>query len=199
MKFAFSFGRSQIEVDGATASRSEARADILLDLGGQALAVLELKRLGVPLTAADDEQGLSYARMLHPRPPLVVVTNGADVRLLETHSGTEWGPSEPGELAFKQLIEAASRASSGDLKQAIATLMGSSPQIWFQAVRQASVATIDELSGSWTQAALPFVRGFLIPRRATSAVIGLLRQESRLVTVEGPPLAGKSSVLRGAG
>ena len=41
---------------------------------------LELKRPGSLLTTDDDEQGLSYARMLHPRPPLVVVTNGQATR-----------------------------------------------------------------------------------------------------------------------
>ena len=194
-KFAFHFGRSSVEVDGATASRSEARADILLYLGDQPLAVLELKRAGARLTRADEEQGLSYARMLHPRPPLVVVTNGADARLLETHTGNEWRPTEVSEAAFKQLIEAAGRASTLDLKQAVSTLMASSPQIWVQAVRQASAATIEELSGSWSEATLPFVHGFLIPRRATRAVLDRLIKGSRLIAVEGPPLVGKSSIL----
>ena len=87
IKFAFSFGRAAIEIDGATSSRAEARADVLLHWGDQALAVLELKRPGAELSQADDAQGLSYARMLHPRPPLVAVTNGDDVRLLETNTG----------------------------------------------------------------------------------------------------------------
>ncbi|MGD0105922.1 MAG: type I restriction enzyme HsdR N-terminal domain-containing protein [Rhodopila sp.] len=195
-KFAFSFGRSTIEVDGTTASRSEARADILLHWGDEPLAVLELKRASVPLTAEDKAQGLSYARMLHPRPPLVVVTNGVDVQFLETHTGNDWAPSEPGEAAFKQLLESASRASVIDLKQAVSTLMGSSPDIWVQAVRQASTLIIDELSGPWSNATLPFVRDFLIPRRATSVVLVLLRRGSRLITVEGTPIVGKSNVLR---
>lgn len=197
LKFSFSFGRKKIEVDATASSRIEARADILLCQGKQPLAIMELKRNGEPLTAEDEAQGLSYARMLTPRAaPLVMVTNGDDVRLLETHSGTEWHPSQPGELAFQQLVEAAARAASNDLKNAIATLMGSSSQVWVQAVRQASAAIIGELTGTWTQAELPFVGKFLIPRNATVEVINLLRQGKRFVTVEGPPLIGKSSVLR---
>lgn len=195
-KFAFSFGRATIEVDGAIASRSEARADILLYWGEQPLAVLELKRNGVAITKGDEEQGLSYARMLHPRPPLVAVTNGEDVRLLETHTGQPWNPSNAEETAFKQLVGAASRASAHDVKQAVSTLMGSSPDIWAQAVREASASSIAELSGSWGNAQFSFVPEFLIPRKATTEVVSLLRQGSRLVTVEGPPLVGKSSVLR---
>jgi hypothetical protein len=66
IKFSFTFGRTLVEVDGSTVSRQEARADILLSHRNQPLAMLELKRPGGKLTAADREQGLSYARMLHP-------------------------------------------------------------------------------------------------------------------------------------
>ena len=66
-KFSFTFGRTSVEVDGLSVSRHEARADILLNHGERALAVLELKRPGHSLTPADVAQGLSYARMLHPR------------------------------------------------------------------------------------------------------------------------------------
>jgi type I site-specific restriction endonuclease len=93
-KFSFTFGRSEIRVDGRTASRAAARADVLLYFGEQPIAVLELKRPGHPIIALDIAQGLSYARMLHPRPPLVAVTNGSDLTLLETHTGNEWIPSE---------------------------------------------------------------------------------------------------------
>jgi hypothetical protein len=195
-KFAFSFGRARIEVDGTTVSRLEARADILLYLKDQPLAVLELKRNGVMLSQADEEQGLSYARMLHRRPPLVAITNGEDVRLLETHTGETWNPPQADEAEFKRLLAAASRAAAKDVKQAVSTLMGSSSDIWMQAIRQASASTIAELSGNWGEAQLPFVHAFLIPRKATAAIVHLLLQGSRLVTVEGPPLVGKSSVLR---
>ncbi|WP_456763170.1 hypothetical protein [Bradyrhizobium sp. USDA 4011] len=47
------------------------------------LAVLELKRKGSALTEADVEQGLSYASVIRPRFPLVVVTNGDETRILE--------------------------------------------------------------------------------------------------------------------
>ncbi len=67
-KFSFTFGRKKIDVDGTEASRAEARSDIVLYNGDRPLAVLELKRAGVPLTPDDDAQGLSYARVLNPSP-----------------------------------------------------------------------------------------------------------------------------------
>ncbi len=81
-KFSFTFGRKKIDVDGTEASRAEARSDIVLYDGDRPLAVLELKRAGVPLTPDDDAQGLSYARVLSPSPPLVVVTNGTDLHFI---------------------------------------------------------------------------------------------------------------------
>src|SRR5207245_3109557 len=135
-KFSFTWGRAQIEVDGRAQSQVTARADVLLYFKEQPLAVLELKRTGQAIDPSDIEQGLSYARMMHPRPPLVVVTNSSDVLLLETHTGNEWKPPEQSEAAFADLLKQATRVAGEDLKRAIATLMGSNPDIWVSAIRQ---------------------------------------------------------------
>ena len=68
-KFSFTSGRSHIEVDGRAQSQATARADVLLYFREQPLAVLELKRSGQAVDSSDIEQGLSYARMIHPRLP----------------------------------------------------------------------------------------------------------------------------------
>ena len=195
-KFSFTWGRATIEVDGREQTKTTARADVLLYSGQQPLAVLELKRPGHPIEEADIAQGLSYARMLHPRPPLVAVTNGKDLSLLETHTGNEWKPSNPGHEEFSNILQKAAHVATEDLKRAVETLMGSSPAIWVQAFRQTSALTIDEMSGEWSEQLSPFVPGFLIPRKATAATVALLKEGVRLILVEGPPLAGKSNVLR---
>ena len=194
--FSFTAGGTHIMVNGAKRNTAHARADILLYWDQQPLAVLELKRPGVALELDDEEQGLSYARVLHPRPPLVVVTNGTDVRLLETHTGKEWVPNERSQESFANLITAASRVATSDLKSAISTLMGSSPETWVQAIRQTSEQNLADLSGKYTDSLQPFVPTFLVPRQATQDVIQKLRDRKRLILVEGPPLIGKSSVLR---
>jgi hypothetical protein len=195
-KFSFTFGRKRVDVDGAESSRFEARADVLLYNDKQPLAVLELKRPGVSLTADDDAQGLSYARVLSPSPPLVVVTNGDQLRIIETHSGQPWKPTEYNEQAFQHLIANAARIAAADTKWAIDTLMGTNASVWQQAVRHTSADTLEDLCESWDKPAFPFVRDFLIPRTATIKALSLVEQNVRLVIVEGTPLAGKSSVLR---
>jgi hypothetical protein len=195
-KFSFRFGRATVNVDGATASQVEGRADILVQFNEDPLAVVELKRGGKALSADDEEQGLSYARMLHPRPPLVVVTNGSETRIFETHTGEKWEPSDPSDAELKKLIEAASRVANVDTKRAVEVLLGPGSKVWADAVRGATEVILDDLSGAWDQPLLPFVRDFYIPRKATAIASYLLQLKKRIVVVEGPPLAGKSSVLR---
>ena len=195
--FSIKFGKKEIPIDnGSGWDNAYARADILLKRNEQHLAILELKRPGVPINSDDEEQGLSYARILHPNAPLVVVTNGTDCRLLETHTGKEWLPDNPSEQTFADLVMSAAVAAKKDLKFAISTLMGSNSQIWTQAIKQTSEQNIEELSGDWPESLLPFVSGFLIPRKATQTVLQKLREGERLLLVEGPPLVGKSNVLR---
>jgi hypothetical protein len=195
-KFSFSFGRKKIDVDGTQASRAEARSDIVLYNGDHPLAVLELKRAGASLKPEDDVQGLSYARVLNPSPPLVIVTNGTDLHFVETHSGKQWQPAQRSEQAFQALVTSAARIAAADMKQAIETLMGTNAAVWMQAVRHTAAETMDELSASWDEPARPFARGFLIPRKATAQLLRHAAGGAKLILIEGAPLAGKSNVLR---
>ena len=195
-KFSFVFGRARIEVDGRKQSRATGRVDILLYSGQKPLAILELKRSGHAVDDTDTAQGLSYARMLHPSPPLVAVTNGLDLVLFETHTGEKWKPTEPSEAEFERLVQNAAITAASDLKQAVSTLMGSNPAVWIQAIRQTSSFLIQELSGNWDEQLQPFVPDFLIPRKATVVVQTYLQAGKRLILLVGAPLSGKTNVLR---
>jgi hypothetical protein len=128
-------------------------------------------------------------------PPLVVVSNGVETRYLETHGAKVWSPANRDELAFKALMDNAAEVATGDLKLAVQDLMGTNPQVWMQAVRLATRANLNKLTGDLADIGQPFARDFLIPRKATSEVIQLLPQR-RLILVEGSSLVGKSNVLR---
>lgn len=80
LTFSFQLGHKSVKIDGTKTSKRQGRFDVLIESGGKRLAILELKRPDKPLTDQDVEQGLSYARVLHPRPPIVIVSNGADTR-----------------------------------------------------------------------------------------------------------------------
>jgi hypothetical protein len=194
--FSVTFGHAKIAIDAVQQLRAEGRADVLISWDQTPLCVLELKRSGAALTAEDEAQGLSYANLLRPRFPLVVVTNGEETRFLESHTSNAWQPSSPSEQELKNLMTAASNAASADLKSAIGTLMGSNPAVWLQGVRHASQGQLNDLTGAWNEPLRPFVRGFLFPRKASLAVLKALESGGRLLLIEGAPLVGKSSVLR---
>lgn len=194
-KFSFTFGRTTLDVDGARDTRNEARTDILLRHDDQPLAILELKRPEGRLIPADKEQGLSYARMLHPSPPLVVVTNGTETQFFETYTGEPWSPEEPSEQEVANLLAAASQVAAADMKRAMDVLLSPKSDLWVEAVRGASRDVIGEMTGTLEDSLLPFAKDFLIPRAATEEVLDQLERH-RLVILEGTPLSGKSNVLR---
>ncbi|TAZ56711.1 type I restriction enzyme HsdR N-terminal domain-containing protein [Rhizobium ruizarguesonis] len=196
IKFAFNFGRASIEVDGAAEYRKEGRADIVLYNRESPLAVLELKRHGLPLSSDDEAQGLSYARVLNPMAPLVVVTNGDEVRLVKTHDGLPLDGAPLSETQFTAVVTAAARVAKADVARAIETLMGTNPTVWRQAVQQVSAAAIQELTATASDHSLPFDPNFLLERKCTVKVRDHLAQGDRLILVEGQPLIGKSNVLR---
>ena len=59
-----------------------------------------------------------------------------------------------------------------------------------------SAATIAELTGEWDDKYRPFATGLLFPRNAASWVADEIARGRRMVIVTGPPLSGKSNVLR---
>lgn len=196
LTFSFKLGHKSVKIDGANSSRRQGRLDILIESEGKRLAILELKRPDKPLTTEDVEQGLSYARVLHPRPPIVIVSNGAETRTYATHTGEPLKDGVPSEKAFSDLMTAAMRVADSDLSDAIATLMGPSTDVWMSAVRAATDQTIDELTGGWDDNRSVFTSDFHISRKASSRVLEALRGTRRVVAVEGAPLVGKSHVLR---
>ena len=193
LKFSFQLGRKKIEVASVAA---QPRLDILLEVDGAAFAVMELKRPGIALDDDDEAQGLSYAKLLNPPAPLVVVTNGEDVRVLETHTGQPWNPTLRDEASFRELLRAAARVAKGNLKHAISTLMGASPTVWVAAVRHVTADVMAELTATPRRPAAPFLANFRLPRKATREVRARVNRGEKLVAVVGPPLVGKSNVLR---
>lgn len=196
LTFSIQLGHSPIKIDGRASSKRRGRLDILIEKGSQRLAILELKKPGQPLEMDDVAQGLSYARVLHPRPPIVVVSNGTDTQCYNTHTGDLLNGGLPGEADLTGLMAAALKIADSDLRDAIATLMGPSSDVWMTAVRAATRQTLDELTGDWNDPYTPFTTGYHLPRKATCVALDALRGPRRVIAIEGAPLIGKSHVVR---
>lgn len=196
LTFTFKFGRATVTVNGRSQSDAGARLDVLVTLHGRPLAIFELKRPGERLTADDGAQALSYARLMFPSPPLVILSNGETSRLLETHTGLAWAPKTPDEKALAALISNAGKLAEAEVKRAVETLMAADRTVWMTAVRLATEEAIAEMTGEWGDTTSTFNKEWGLPRVATAHVIAALEAGRRLVFVEGEPLAGKSHVLR---
>lgn len=190
-RFSVKLGHKIVEIKG---NYLTGRSDILVRRKGVPLAVFELKRPGISLTDDDVRQGLSYARLVEPMAPFVVVSNGDETHIYETLSGAEWTPTTATEQEFLNKIASAGTIAATQRHDAVAALMGIDA-VWVPAINAATSALIETRTGEWNDLLAPFVRDFHIPRRATHAISELLK-ESRAIIVSGPPMSGKSNVLR---
>lgn len=73
--FSIKFGHHNVVIDGKAPFNRPSRAilDILLTIEGENVILLELKREGLALGEEDVSQGISYARLVHPMPPLTLI------------------------------------------------------------------------------------------------------------------------------
>jgi hypothetical protein len=194
--FSLKLGHTSVKVDGRSADRLSGRSDVLVFANDRPIAILELKRETVPLSGDDAAQGLSYARLTAPMTPLVVVSNGKETRIYITYSGDLWEPTERTEMELRQRLANVGRVAAADLKDAVDVLMESGKGHWAEALLTLSRRLLDQRSGGWREPLAPFVRNFLVPRQATALAFAAIMAGKRAVVLHGPPLAGKSSVLR---
>ncbi|HEX8177207.1 MAG TPA: type I restriction endonuclease [Pyrinomonadaceae bacterium] len=85
--FTIQLGRGVYTVKGEETKIATGRLDILCRRDGKPLFLIELKAEGEDLTDADRKQGLSYARLLDPMAPYVILSNGQQTLIYETLKG----------------------------------------------------------------------------------------------------------------
>ncbi len=88
-RFRIHLGRGTYEIDGELCLKVNGRLDILCCRDGRSLFVVEVKAQGVEFTDEDRVQGLTYARLLEPMAPYVLLSNGEKTLLFDTISGKE--------------------------------------------------------------------------------------------------------------
>jgi hypothetical protein len=196
LRFSVRLGGKQIEIDGKVGAAAIGRLDILLIQDNCPIAVLELKRPGTDLHEDDRAQGQSYARLLDPMAPLVIVSNGAETRIYRTYNGTPWKPSNPEEETVEALLEKCAQLALHDQQKAIATLLGPTSTAARSIINGVSEATIADLTGEWDDRRRPFGNSMSFARTATMRIAEDLDRGKRIVILSGAPLAGKSNVLR---
>lgn len=90
------FGRNLFRTDrGKATDRATGRIDFVINLPDEPnLILIEAKRDDAPITPADIDQGLSYAKAVEPFPPITMVTNGREWRIFDSRSREEISEKE---------------------------------------------------------------------------------------------------------
>jgi len=196
LRFSIRLGGKQIEIDGKAGATAIGRLDVLLIKDNHPIAVLELKRPGKKLNEEDRAQGLSYARLLDPMAPLVIVSNGSETCIYRTYDNTPWKPANLQEQSVDALLKTSAQLAAEDQQDAIATLLGPTSVAARSIVSGVSEATITELTGNWGDRLSPFARSLSFPRTTTTWIAQELDRGRRIVILSAAPLAGKSNILR---
>ena len=195
-RFTVRVGHEPHDVDSAALWEKSGRADILISHKERPLAVLEVKREDLALTHADYEQAQSYANLMTPRPPLVVVTNGGETRVYDSNTGKVWEPEDDAADAVERVLSNAARVAVADRRWAIEALMGRESGAWVPIVRASTDILLGEMTDAPGESGRPFARDLLFPRLATSRATNALLEGSTFVIIEGAPVTGKTSLLR---
>ncbi|MEK8020400.1 MAG: type I restriction endonuclease, partial [Candidatus Parabeggiatoa sp.] len=113
------FGHHKIVVDGKFKSEVRGRFDVLIEVEGKPFAIFELKKPDLPLKDEDRDQGISYARLLTPMPPLVIISNGTDTQFYQTYDKTPWKATKLDEQDIQSILTQAIERASKDKYEAV--------------------------------------------------------------------------------
>jgi hypothetical protein len=192
--FTIRAGRQIIKVDGL-ADHIHGRLDLLVELNGSPVVLLEIKSPDHELTDTDAAQAFSYAQLHQPIVPIVVVTNGIDVRLYRAYDQQRWDATGLDENNLQALLKSASKQAGMDFDRAVRTALEGSPALWHQALRKATESALAGLSAEISDLTSPLSRTFQVPRKMPVLLREILLGGARAIALVGPPLSGKTNVL----
>lgn len=190
--FSVNLGHKVIDVKPSV---KKPRLDILIKQEEKNLAVLELKRPGHSLRDEDRDQGVSYARLLTPMPPLVIVSNGKETRFYETTSGEPFNTLNSDAEELKKLFVRALEIAASQKDQAVRILLGKDPLIWEKVIGDLNRISFQDHLGSVETLSQPIAKSFNLPREATEQIVDLVSGNNPVIAVTGAPLVGKTNVL----
>ncbi|MDR9423660.1 MAG: type I restriction enzyme HsdR N-terminal domain-containing protein [Marinobacter sp.] len=194
--FTVRLGHEERNFDSGYAWTKTGRADLILSYRDRALAVLEVKREDKSLNTKDFQQAQSYAALMTPRPPLVVVTNGNETCVYDSNTGQAISAQDLAAEGIERIFSNAAKVAAADLQWATEALMGRDTDVWVPIVREASAALIDELCDAPGDTGQPFARDLIIPRQSSQEVLAALQDGTQFVVVSGAPSVGKTNLLR---
>ncbi|WP_238881713.1 SEC-C metal-binding domain-containing protein [Clostridium sp. YIM B02551] len=188
-------GHHIIGLNALERERLYGRSDVLIEYENKPLAIIELKRKGNEITIGDKEQGISYARLITPMPPLVIVTNGDNVKFYKTYDKTELQFKSVDEQTIETLFFDAINCAAKEHDEAVNILLGKQPDIWTKVIKEFTNTVFEGRKGEITDFTYPLIKDISFKRKIVSDLGNLIYSGEKLISLIGPPLSGKTNLL----
>ena len=195
--FSIKFGHHNVDVDLKEPSKYPSRAifDILLTIGGENIILLELKKESIALTEEDALQGISYARLVHPMPPLTLVSNGLDNQFYNTYTKEKIEKTSVDFDFVQRLTNNSFSLATNDFKNAVNLLLNREPELFSKVINQITESKFGRLLGDIDDFTKSISPNFLIERQNIEEVISHFSKGSALVGIIGSAFSGKTNLL----
>lgn len=195
--FSIKFGHHAVLVDLKEPKARPTRAifDILLTIDGQNIILLELKKEGLKLTNDDVSQGISYARLTHPMPPITLISNGLDNQFYNTYTKEKLEKNTIDLAYLKELTDNSFKLAINDFKNAVKILLNNEPELFAKVINQISDLRFDRLIGDINDYSKTITKEFLIQREIVEKIWQKIELNQSLIGIVAPALSGKTNCL----
>lgn len=195
--FSIKFGHHNVDVDLKEPSNYPSRAifDILLTIEGKNIILLELKREELTLIEEDILQGISYARLVHPMPPLTLVSNGLDNQFYNTYTKEKIETTSVDFEFIQTLTNNSFSLATNDFKNAVNLLLNREPELFSKIINQITETKFGRMLGDIDDFTKSISPDFLIERQSIAKVLSHFSKGSALVGIIGSAFSGKTNLL----
>lgn len=195
--FTIKLGRHDLTVDLKNPSDYPTKAifDVLLTIDDVNIILLELKKEGLQLNTEDVDQGISYARLLHPMPPLTIISNGQESIFYNTYTKEKLSIESVDNQYIQSLIDNSFALAMNDFKDAINVLLNKDTELFSKVINSISQQKFERLSGSVGDFKKAICPEFIIQRHIINDINEQFSNNHSLVGIIAPAFSGKTCLL----
>ena len=169
--------------------------DILLTIDEKPTILLELKKEGLALTDNDLHQGLSYARLIDPIPPITIISNGSQNLLYNTYTKEKIGADNIDLKLLQSIIDNSFAIAMNDFKDAVQTLLNKDYAFFSNVINSSSKEKFLKKIGNIQQFDRVIVENFHIHRDIQKEIEKAFADHNSHVGIVGSAFSGKTNLL----
>jgi len=194
--FSFRLGHHNVSVDNVDPkNHTRAISDVLLSLADKPVMLLELKRPGHALDGSDLDQGISYARLIPPMPPIVVLSNGDKSQMYNTYTKKPLDEEALDAAILQRILNQGASLAKDDIQSAINVLLNRMPETLISIMLEINTKNFQFKKGDISDLLKPISEEFQIKRKITQRIYEAHSNGANLIGVMGPAFSGRTTTL----